>query len=173
MKKLTGDEPLSNQSGFALVIVLGLLLLMSMLIGIAYRHLHHESLITSQLISRDGVFQDAEKRLHECTTLVDALLPPISSNGCCLIEKSSPASTLSYFRVSVHVVDNNPLTASQSRQQQLIRVRINPSAHQIKQTDVLSWREILDPKWDKELDQSDNNPWEAITPCLWTRENIL
>lgn len=163
----------SAQSGFALVVVLSLVLLMSTLISVAYRHLHHERLSTTQLISRDGVFQDAEKRLHECSTGVGVQLPALSSNNCCVIERSNPSSTVSYFRISVHVVDSNPATGSQSRQQQLIRVRINPSAHQIKQTDVLSWREILDPKWDKELDQTDNTPWELIRPCQWNRQNIL
>ena len=173
MRESNGDDISSNQSGFALVIVLGFALLMSTLIGVASRHLHHELLTTSQMISRDGVFQDAEKRLHECSTGVGALLPTISSNGCCYIEKSSPSSRLSYFRISVHVIDPNSSSGSQSRQQLILKTNINPSTHQIEQRQFVSWREILDPKWDKELDQSDNNPWEAITPCLWTREKIL
>lgn len=163
----------SPESGFALVIVLSLVLLMSALIGAVYRHLHHEQLNTNQLISRVGVFQDAEKRLHECSAGVDVLLPALSIKSCCVIERSSPSSSVSYFRISVHVIDNNPSMGSQSRQQQLIKLKINPSSLQNEQREILSWREILDPKWDQELDQSHNNPWELMTPCLWNQQNIL
>jgi hypothetical protein len=162
-----------DQSGFALVIVLSLVLLMSLFSSITYRYLRQEQLITAQLISRDDVFIEAEKRLHECGAGVAISMPAVYSKDCCFIERSTTRSNDHYFRVSVHVIDPHHVTGSQSRQQQLVRLKVNASSKQIEDREVLSWREILDPKWDKEIDQSPNSPWESITPCLRTQENIL
>ena len=143
---------------------------MSALAVIVYRHLHIEKLNSYQLISKMGVFQEAEKRLHECSAAVDLGLPLVSNRQCCFIERSSPSASHSYFRISVHVVDKNSSITTQSRQQNLIRLKTNPQTGQIEKREFLSWREILDPHWDKEIDQSTNTPWELITPCPWRPE---
>lgn len=166
------------ESGFALILVIGLILLMSVFSTIAYRHLLNEKLHTKQIISREMVFQEAEKRLHAC---LDAITPNLATSllqECCFIEKSNPSTSNTYFRVSVHVIDqlnpngylDNKNLVSQSRQQALLQFVLDRNNQQVLRRQLISWRETLDPIWDQELNQSSNNPWELIQPCIWQSE---
>ena len=171
---INNESNQTNESGFALLAVMTLILLMSIATAATYRILLLESLNTRALINQEIVFQATEKRLHECIEQIDLELPSNSMHQCCYIEKVHASKAKVYFRISVHLglqraSDQsfvNPMLASQSRQQALIQISIDPRTHQIKKRDFLSWREILDHEWDSELDQSTNKPWEHINPCI-------
>ena len=172
------QNSINEQSGFALILVIGLILLMSVFSIIAYRHLLIEKLHLKQIISREGVFQEAEKRLHICLDAININLATPLSQECCLIEKSNHSKTDIYFRVSVHVIDHlNPNgyldsknLISQSRQQALLKFVLNRKNQEVLSRQLISWREILDPIWDQELNQTSNTPWELIQPCIWQSE---
>lgn len=172
-----------NHHGYVLPVVTGLLLLMSLIGVISLQSMTTDLRQAYALVAHDRVFRFAEKRLLDCENQLYLSMPPTGSlSQCCVIESTPLQRGQQFFRVSVHALegmesisrtyhlfDENPMIRAHSRQQSIVKLGSSSQSHRnSKNLQRVSWREVLDLAWEKQLYPHQMNIWEQIKPCVVT-----
>ncbi len=170
--------PSPSQNGFVLPMMLGFLALVGVWGNILVEQTTLEQSRIKSLLLQRKIFVIGQKHLSECEKQVSLSLPKISNfEQCCLIERSNqkPSSKSSehFFRVSVHVMEQkqalNPLVTptkplAQVRLQSIVQLLANSQIQRI------SWREVLDHSFEKQISKEHGQVWEKISAC---NESVL
>jgi hypothetical protein len=165
----------ANANGFILPITLGLISLVGLWGTILIEQMHIQSAQIEKSWQEKFIFYKAQNHLNQCLQQTNLELSSSKIvDQCCLIEdlsytknkKSSRTSQQKLYRVSVHHQLIHPLNKNILGSSRLQASIIQ--SPQAQRAINLSWREIFDLSWEKELSsQTVGNVfiWDQLPIC--------
>jgi len=162
-------------NGFILPITLGLISLVGLWGTILIEHMHIQSAQIEKSWQEKFLFYKAQEHLQHCLTqqLIEVTAAKIV-NECCLVEvlssskkkKSATALEQKLYRFSVHHQLVHPVNKNILGETRLQAHMIQAPSSQSRI--AMSWREIFDLSWEKELSQQStdtNYIWDQLPIC--------
>lgn len=161
-------------NGFILPLTLGLISLVGLWGTILLEQMHVQSAQLKTSWHEKSLFQKAQKHLERCLTQQQVKLGQSQMiDTCCLVEeltktkqRSSKTSQPLLYRVSVHhqLVHpiNHQILGSVRLQAQVLLAPLSTNIS------AVSWREIFDLTWERELSRESGNTsfiWDQLPIC--------